>query len=58
MCADPKMQRLLMAELRDELAARKAARKSGMEPKRWHVATLGIAAPAICLVILVITLVI
>jgi hypothetical protein len=56
MCADPKMQRLLMAELRSELAARKAARKSGMEPNRWHVATLGIAAPAICLVILVITL--
>jgi hypothetical protein len=27
-----------------------------MEPKRWHVAILGIAAPAICLVILVITL--
>ncbi len=50
------MQRLLWAELRSELAARKAARKSGMEPKRWHVATLGIAAPAICLVILVITL--
>jgi hypothetical protein len=50
------MQRLLMAELRSELAARKAARKPGMEPKRWPVATLGIAAPAICLVILAITL--
>lgn len=56
MCADPKMQRLLWEELRGELASRKAARKSGMEPKRWHVAALGIAAPAICLVILVITL--
>ncbi len=56
MCADPKMLKLLVAELRGELAARKAARKSGLEAKRWHVATLGIAAQVICLAILVITL--
>jgi len=49
MCADAKMQRLLLAELRQELAARKAARASSTGPRRRRMVALGLAAPVICL---------
>lgn len=44
MCADPKIRTALLAELRQELAARKAVRKVGHGPRRWHVAAFGLAA--------------
>ncbi len=44
MCADPKMRAALLAELRQELAARKAARASGNEALLWRGAALGLAA--------------
>lgn len=45
MCANPEMMRTLAAELREELAARKAARRAGDVPgRRWHVVACAAAA--------------
>ncbi len=55
MCADPKMQRLLWAELREELASRKAIRNSGSS-SRAPVFAKRLLAPFICLVVVAIAL--
>lgn len=55
MCADPKMLRLLAAELKEELAARKAVRRSGTQ-RRVPGVTWGMIAPAVCLVAALIVL--
>ncbi len=48
MCANAELQRLLWAELRQELAARKAARGTAAGPRPRGVATYAFAAPVIC----------
>lgn len=44
MCANPEMMRLLAAELREEIASRRATRDSRGTGLRW----LTFAAPAAC----------
>lgn len=53
MCANPKMQRLLLAELKDELAARRAARLDGARPRKTGLAW-GMLAAAMCLAFLIV----
>lgn len=49
MCADPAMMRLLAAELREEMAARKAMRGYGGAKRRWQAAAC-VAVACIALV--------
>ena len=48
MCANAELQRLLLAELRQELAARKAARSTAAGPRPRRVVAYTLAAPVIC----------
>lgn len=48
MCANAELQRLLWAELRQELAARKAARGTAAGPRPLRALRYSLAAPVIC----------
>lgn len=53
MCADPQMQRLFWAELKGELAARRAARLDGARPRKTGLAW-GMLAAVLCLAFLIV----
>lgn len=41
MCADPKMRAAFLAELKQELASRRAAKGTGLNAGRWQAIVLG-----------------
>ena len=47
MCADPKVRATLLAELRDEIAARRSARTAGYGTRVSQLAVLAVACAAL-----------